>query len=153
MKNWKFFLFIGGLVILVFSACKEDSDDTNVFVPLPTVPSGQYRLEKMEFRNSDRQLVEVITPTIDSTQYFYYKTIGEFKKVVTIYPTECIDNWPDFMDTFGGLATFDSTQFFPTVNGIILHFYLGWQGVDDREFLLYYLTKSDHFPADTVTCN
>jgi len=141
------------LAVLGFVACKKNEDVPNYPRALPVVPWGQYRLDKMEFRNSNHQLIEIITQSNDSTQYFYYKEAGQFKKVIRVQPHECIENWSDFMNTFVGSITYDSTQFIPSVNGVILHFYLGWQGIDDREYLFYYLSKTDYIPADTVSCN
>lgn len=145
-------LLMGMFAILGFVACKKD-DDSNNPISLPSHPRGQYRLEKIEFRNSNHQLIETIKESTDSTQYFYYENSGQFKKVVRMQPSECFESWAAFMGDFVGSTTYDSTQYLPPVDGIILHFYLGWQGVDDREYLYYFLTKTDKIEVDTVSCN
>ncbi len=151
----KRFLLFGGLIALLgFVACKDDEDDPIIPTPLPTFPSGQYKVAKIEFRDSTNQLVQTFTQPNDSTQYLYYNALGQFAKAVRVKPTECIDNWTDFTNSLG-FATYDSTQFFPPLNIIKLHFYVGWQsaGFGDEEYLFYYLTKSSYLQADTVSCN
>jgi hypothetical protein len=98
-------------------------------------------------------VVQTFTQPADSSQYLYYSALGQFTKAVTVKPTECIDNWTDFVNSTP--FVYDSTQFLPPLNLVILHYYVGWQtaGLSDEEYLYYYLTKSTYLQADTVTCN
>ncbi len=150
----KTLLLLGLSVSLTFIACKKD-DDKQVEIPtqVPTYPQGQYRLNKIEFRDSTNQLVETFNINPDSAQYFYYN-LGQFTKAVKVVPTDCLPTWQDFLNSVQ-FSTYDSTQFFGINNSIIMHFYLGFQssGFGDPEFMYYYLTKTTYAPADSVNCN
>lgn len=147
-------LLLGLVLSFAFVACKKDDDKPDeIPTPLPTYPQGQYRLNKIEFRDSTNLLVETFIINPDSAQYFYYN-LGQFTKAVTVTPTECLPTWQDFLSTVG-FSTYDSTQFFGINNTMKMHFYLGWQtsGLGDPEFMYYYLSKTSYAQADTVNCN
>jgi len=148
-------LLIGGLLALGFVACKkDDNDDSTVPAPLPTFPTGQYKISKVEFRDTNNQVITTNILPPDSSMYCYYNALGQFTKAVRVHPTECNADWAAFIAA-GGSATYDSTQFFPSANGLIMYYYLGFQsqGFLDYEYMRYYLTKTNYLPADTVTCN